>query len=550
MHTDIFSNIDLLIEMAGSSLNTLDIEGELKDINKEIQDKKAQIEDLKGMMNDTRYFNASSELVDKNIEVSLKSKISRLNRKIKDIQLKLNDVKKEEAKIHDDILTLKERIEKNKEYNTLLESKSGQLDSAYQSIVEQENKALQDLEQELEKKNKRYQEVLRELEVHEQALKELTDKKNSDSTRLKEIEDNLANPNAYIDEDLKSHDEERLNSLNESLEELQQKKLEYLTDPNMIGADAKELVVNGDYTEALNKIKELLSIVKSKPFMDITNLSILDEELEKKENERAELASVIDSKNYSGMNSDAASKRITYLNQEIAKEQNEVNRYQESSKQIDQEIVTNLSNLIRSLEADINHITSEIEEYQHLLEDSSKTRKTKANLESAILKKSKEKEVMENILHNYKKDLLFQINVSNTLLKIIQKFQKNISEYQHEVEDLEHVSMLDEVSKDFVQEEQDKEKLRSINEEIKQIKNRKKFDKTPDEIYDQIEMLLANLNVPVKSTQEKKEVPSDLEIDDLFGNVVAEQPRIKVVNMFPVETVQSDATSGGVTYGA
>ena len=88
MHTDIFSNIDLLIEMAGSSLNTLDIEGELKDINKEIQDKKAQIEDLKGMMNDTRYFNASSELVDKNIEVSLKSKISRLNRKIKDIQLK------------------------------------------------------------------------------------------------------------------------------------------------------------------------------------------------------------------------------------------------------------------------------------------------------------------------------------------------------------------------------------------------------------------------------------------------------------------------------
>ena len=224
MHTDIFSNIDLLIEMAGSSLNTLDIEGELKDINKEIQDKKAQIEDLKGMMNDTRYFNASSELVDKNIEVSLKSKISRLNRKIKDIQLKLNDVKKEEAKTHDDILTLKGRIEKNKEYNTLLESKSGQLDSAYQSIVEQENKALQDLEQELEKKNKRYQEVLRELEVHEQALKELTDKKNSDSTRLKEIEDNLANPNAYIDEDLKSHDEEKLNSLNEALESLQKRR--------------------------------------------------------------------------------------------------------------------------------------------------------------------------------------------------------------------------------------------------------------------------------------------------------------------------------------
>ena len=549
MHTEIFNQIDLLVSMAGSTLDTSEIESELIHINKDIQDKKQSVQDLKSMMNDTRYFNASNELVDRNIEVSLKSKLARLNQKIKDLQLKLNQIKKEESKLHDDISSLKANIEENEKYIHTLETKTTD-NSSYQEILQSEKNHLNHLTEELKHKDERYQKVLKDLDLNEQALDELSTKKTSFETQLKEVTDNLNNPNAYIDDDLKKHDEERLNSLNESLEELQQKKLEYLTDPNMIGADAKELVVNGDYTEALNKIKELLSIVKSKPFMDITNLSILDEELEKKENERAELASVIDSKNYSGMNSDAASKRITYLNQEIAKEQNEVNRYQESSKQIDQEIVTNLSNLIRSLEADINHITSEIEEYQHLLEDSSKTRKTKANLESAILKKSKEKEVMENILHNYKKDLLFQINVSNTLLKIIQKFQKNISEYQHEVADLEHVSMLDEVSKDFVQEEQDKEKLRSINEEIKQIKNRKKFDKTPDEIYDQIEMLLANLNVPVKSTQEKKEVPSDLEIDDLFGNVVAEQPRIKVVNMFPVETVQSDATSGGVTYGA
>ena len=303
MHTEIFNNIDLLIEMAGSTLNTLDIEGELRDINKEIQDKKGQIDDLKGMMNDTRYFNASSELVDKNIEVSLKSKISRLNRKIKDIQLRLNDVKKEEAKTHDDVIALKDRIEKNKEYISLLESKSGKLDSAYQSIVEQENMAMESLEQELAKKDKRYQEVLRELEVHEQALKELSDKKNSDSARLREIEDNLGNPNAYIDEDLKSHDEERLNSLNESLVILQKRRLEYLTDPNMIGMDAKELIANNDFTEALKKIKELVTIVKAKPFMDITNKQILDEELEKKEAERTELANYIDSKNYAGMSS-------------------------------------------------------------------------------------------------------------------------------------------------------------------------------------------------------------------------------------------------------
>ena len=546
MHTDIFSNIDLLIEMAGSSLNTLDIEGELKDINKEIQDKKAQIEDLKGMMNDTRYFNASSELVDKNIEVSLKSKI---NRKIKDIQLRLNDVQKEEAKIHDDILTLIERIEKNKEYNTLLESKSGQLDSAYQSIVEQENKALQDLEQELEKKNKRYQEVLRELEVHEQALKELTDKKNSDSTRLKEIEDNLANPNAYIDEDLKSHDEERLNSLNEALESLQKRRLEYLTDPNMIGIDAKELIANNDFTEALKKIKELVTIVKAKPFMDITNKQVLDEELEKKEAERVELANYIDSKNYAGMSSNVVQKRIDYLNKELEKEKALIAQYQEENKNIEQEIGADLSPLIGGLEEEIRNISLEIEDYQTLLQDNTKSRKTKTNLENAILKKEKEKVAMNDILDNYKKDLLFKIKSSNRLEKLLERYNQNIESKLQEIEELRRMALFEGTSKDYVEEEQDKEKLKKINDEIKQIKNCQKFDRTPDEIYDQIEMLLANLKVvePVKE-EKKEESLGEVPIDGLFDNEpLKEEPLIKVVEMIPATTVSE---MGGQNYGA
>lgn len=549
MHTDIFNNIDLLIEMAGSTLNTLDIEGELRDINKEIQDKKGQIEDLKGMMNDTRYFNASSELVDKNIEVSLKSKISRLNRKIKDIQLKLNDVKKEEAKTHDDVIALKDRIEKNKEYISLLESKSGKLDSAYQSIVEQENMAMESLEQELAKKDKRYQEVLRELEVHEQALKELSDKKNSDSARLREIEDNLGNPNAYIDEDLKSHDEERLNSLNESLVSLQKRRLEYLTDPNMIGMDAKELIANNDFTEALKKIKELVTIVKAKPFMDITNKQILDEELEKKEAERTELANYIDSKNYAGMSSNVAQKRIEYLNKELEKEKALILQYQEENKKIEQEIGADLSPLIGGLEEEIRNISSEIEDYQTLLQDNTKSRKTKTNLENAILKKEKEKDAMNDILDNYKKDLLFKIKSSNRLEKLLERYNQDITQKTEEIEELNRMALFDGASKDYIEEEQDKEKLKKINDEIKQIKNCRKYDRTPDEIYDQIEMLLANTKVDAPIKEEKEEENQvEAPIDGLFDNEpTKEEPLIKVVEMIPATTVSE---MGGHSYGA
>lgn len=549
MHTDIFNNIDLLIEMAGSTLNTLDIEGELRDINKEIQDKKGQIEDLKGMMNDTRYFNASSELVDKNIEVSLKSKISRLNRKIKDIQLRLNDVKKEEAKTHDDVIALKDRIEKNKEYISLLESKSGKLDSAYQSIVEQENMAMESLKQELAKKDKRYQEVLRELEVHEQALKELSDKKNSDSARLREIEDNLGNPNAYIDEDLKSHDEERLNSLNESLVSLQKRRLEYLTDPNMIGMDAKELIANNDFTEALKKIKELVTIVKAKPFMDITNKQILDEELEKKEAERTELANYIDSKNYAGMSSNVAQKRIEYLNKELEKEKALILQYQEENKKIEQEIGADLSPLIGGLEEEIRNISSEIEDYQTLLQDNTKSRKTKTNLENAILKKEKEKDAMNDILDNYKKDLLFKIKSSNRLEKLLERYNQDITQKTEEIEELNRMALFDGASKDYIEEEQDKEKLKKINDEIKQIKNCRKYDRTPDEIYDQIEMLLANTKVDAPIKEEKEEENQvEVPIDGLFDNEpTKEEPLIKVVEMIPATTVSE---MGGHSYGA
>ena len=551
MHTEIFNQIDLLVSMAGSTLNTDDIESELITINKEIQDKKQEMQDLKGMMNDTRYFNASSELVDKNIEVSLKSKISRLSRKIKDIHYKLDEVKKEEEKLHLDITSLKTRLEENRNYVKTLESKAN-ANPVFQDIFVNEENHIKKLEEEFKLKSDRYNSVLKELELNNQALSEMTLKKDSEEARLKDIMDDLNNPKAYIDEDLKMRDEERLNSLQESLEVLQKRKLEYLTDPNMIGADVKELIINNDYTEALNKIKELLQIVKAKPYMDVANLSVLDDELEKKENERAELSNLIDSKNYKEMNSDAIGKRIAYIREEIESEQKGISDYQLSVQNIDQNVVANLSNLIKNLEDEIGSLIKEIEEYQTMIKDNSKTRKTKANLENTILKKEKEKEAMEGVLANYKSDLLFQINVSNMLSEMIDKFNHNIENYQKEMQELQRLAAMNETSKDFIEEEQDKEKLRNINEEIKQIKNRKKYTRTPDEIYDEIEMLLAketSVEAPTTKVEVKEEVTIP-EVDNLFTDTLEEQPRIKVVEMIPAQTVHSEATTGGATYGA
>ena len=284
MHTEVFNDIDTLISMADSALNIDDINTELISLGKSIKSKRNEIEDLKSLMTDHRYFNASNELVDKNIEISLKNKISRLNHQIKEIEETSSSVQAREKSIYQDINTLKNKLNTNEEYlNTLTDKvKNAKNNKYYKNLLDKETTNIQELEKELENKKSLYAEVLKELELNNQASKELNNTLETEQARLKDVLDSLDNPNAYIDEDLKSRDEEKLNNLNKELEKLENRRVELLTDANMIGADAKELIINNDIASALNKIKELVTIVKNKAYMDINNLSILDEELEKK----------------------------------------------------------------------------------------------------------------------------------------------------------------------------------------------------------------------------------------------------------------------------
>lgn len=553
MHTEIFNNIDLLVEMAGSSLNVDDINAELITINKEINDKTQAIEDLKSIMNDARYFNASNELIDKNIEISLKSKINRLKRKIKDINSELNLIKEEESKLHNEVNKLKGQITHNEKYLTVLKKKSESSSSNnYKQIVLTEEDNLNRLKEELLKKEQKHKTVLKELELNSQALKELTQNKEQEEEKLKAITDSLNNPNSYIDEDLKKDDEAKLISLNEALEKAEKRKLELLTDPNMIGTDAKELIIKNNNAEALSKIKELVTIVKGKPFMDIENASILDEVLEKAEKERAELATLLETKDYKGLNNDVLSKRTNYINEQITKINNIISEYQTIIKEADEDIDNNISILIKEIEASITKIAGEIEEYETLLKDKSKSNKTRANLENTLQKKTKEKEIMEDLLQNYQNDLLTKISLTNALNKEIENFNQNITEYKEELKEISNIASLELNAKDFLEEEQDKDKLKAKNDEIKQIKNRKKYTKTPNEIYDQIEMSLAT-STPSKTRSSKTE-QTDILIDNLYEEENepiknSKEPQLKVVKMIPVQTIKAKDKEGDV-YGA
>lgn len=551
MQTEVYNNIDTLIEMSGSSTNVEEISTELISLRRLIKNKKSEIDDLKSIMDHSRYFNASNELVDKNIEISLKNKIARLSRKLKEIEEVVKDISGNEEKVHNEISDLRAKLSKNEKYVSILEAKanSSLANEYYINLLKEEKDNVASLTNNLNEKVSEHESILKELELNNQATTELKTKLANEETRLSDILDNLSNPNAYIDEDLKSSDEAKLQKLEEEKAELDKRELEILTNAGIIGMDAKELIASGDIDEALNKIKELVTIVKTKPFMDITSASLLDEELDKKEAERIELSNLIDSKSYEGMNSEAIKNRIDYLNKEIESNNSIIAKLEQDINTLDEFNNNTLGSAITSIEKEVLAIDEAIKNYKELLKEKN-TLKGKTNLEQAILKKEKERSVLDEILASYKQDLLDKIDSTNKKSEEINSIRAKNSKYESELDDLQKINITSFQTKDLMEEEKDKENLKKLNEEIKEIKNRKKYDQTPNEIYDQIEMVLASIK-PIKP---KQDIDSNKEVEEITNNEeksinenneppVKKDNLIKVIEMIPVETVKS---SGGV----
>jgi len=543
MHTEIFSNIDTLIEMAGASLKNMDeVNAELISLKRQIRNKNNEIEDFKILLTDSRYFNASNELVDKNIEISLKNKITRLKRKIKDIDNSGKTLATNEESLHEEIKELKKKISRNEKYIKVLEVKrtNNEGNDYYINMLSLEANNIKELKDILENKTNEYNDILKELELNNQAKNELTSKLENEESRLKDVVESLTNPNAYIDEDLKNSDEIRLASLENELDKLQKRELELLTDASVIGADAKELIATNDVENALQKVRELVTIVKTKPYMDINNAAILDEELEKKESLRIELAGLIDSKNYEGINSEAIKERIEYLNKEIESNNEKAAKLKNEIVEIDEHISTVLGKKIDSLEKEIIEAEKIVQDYKDLLKTKENTSKTKINLEQAIVKKQKEIQVIDNILNEYKETLVNKINDTNILNERVSNIEAENSRYLKELGGLQKITLINFQTKDLIEEEKDKEDLRKINEEIKQIKTRKQYDKSPNEIYDLIEMTLASVK-PVANLSEEKEQNIDnildQELNELDNKVKSEEnvdvnlnPEVEIVN--------------------
>lgn len=529
MQSDILKKIDVLVEMAGSSLNIDTLQAELNEIEKESSKLKNELSVLSGN-NEDKYFKASEKQVDENIKVSLESKIRKQEKSLRELQKQIDSVSMEESLVHDSIQALKEEISSSNEYINALNDRIASISDAasldnYKTILNDENKNVDELVSLLNKKENEYSTILDNMNYLNLAKEEIQTKLNSDKERLQETKASLVNPTSYLDEDLKKIDEDRITEIKEQLFDLDKRRIEIITDPAMIADEAKLLILDDDRTSALAKVKELVTLVKAKPFMDIPSgtelVPMLQEELETASNRRDEFASLIDSKDYNGEDTNVISERINFLTIQIANYEDKIRLLKEEIKRLDEtDFATLTEKLNETIEISLD-LEQSIQEYEEIMaNEDEKTPKRRAILTAAFQKKQKELEYIHMVIESYKKDQKSLIKRAYEIESVeIVSYEKAIEELQKEIDELNKILLGTSKAKDVLAIENDKRKLKELDEMVKAIKHRQKYSETPSEIFDEIEIYLGTIEEEETIEEESFELDSELNYNYDLDNV-------------------------------
>lgn len=543
MQSDVLKKIDVLVEMAGASLNIDTLKAEKKVIEEETEELKETLISLRESKEEEKYFRASEKQVDENIKVSLEAKIKKQEKSIKKLQKQIDAAVLEENNLHASISRLKEDIRLSKEYIQVLTDRIGTVGDKstreyYENLLQEENQKLEGLVASLGKSEEDYSGTggaLERLSYLNLAMEEMNSKLDGEKVKLAETKSNLGNPTSYIDEDLKERDATQISEIQKKLNELETRKLEIITDPTMIASEAKEAVITDDKASALAKLQELVTIVRAKPYMDIPSsndfTAMLSAEEEAAIEARDEFASLIDSKNYLDGDSETIERRIDYLNLEIAALEEKIRISNEEIKNIDSAEFLELTTRLAETEETANQLIKELAEYKIIIETEieDKTPKRRAILAAAYDRKQKELENVQKIVDNYKEDQKILIHKAYVIeTERIKGFQEEIALHKNEITEMNILLADVSKAKDVLAIENDKQKLKELDTVVKNIKHRQKYSQTPSEIFEEIAAYLGGMDT--RSFVEEPVMPSveplDLELP-LNEEVVLEEPIVE-----------------------
>lgn len=507
MTNDVLVKIDTLIEMSKSKSNYDTIKAELNDIQDEIENKKREIEELKSSMQDDKYIKASDRIIDENIKVSLELKIQKLEINLKQAEKELKKKLKTENVSHQELKDEKEKAKRLmklmdilKEKLSSLTEKDSSIQEYYLNLQKENEKKLNSTNTSITEKEETYQKISRELSEFTSELKALKDQIKDEKEKLTRTINNLESKESYIDKAKKEDDENRLNYLKTKLTELQERKDEILKDPVLIGNEAKELFIEDDRTSCLAKVKELITYIKTLPYMDIPNSMDVERILKEAEEtailERDEFASNIENKKYDGHNLNVLEERQNYLERQKQELEIQYEELKTRIEKIDTITIKEVNSLLSAAMVVQANLKKDLMEYDKVLnaDKENSTPKKKATLTAAYKKKEEEITIIQEVIDSY------EIEMENLMLESQNLEEKELNTLMDKIDKID--GLLKEIAKktiisskatDILALENDKTRLKELNNKINVIHERSKFTKTPSEIFDEIEMSLGSI---------------------------------------------------------
>lgn len=532
MQNEVIAKIDSLLKISEPQSNIETLKVELREIECSIKEINLNIKELKSSMNDDKYFDASAEIVDKNIEISLAKKIKSIKKSLEELENQIVKQSILEQNQHDKIEKIKKEIVEQNAFIEILKEKiasSFDFDKEnFKTLLKANEQKLKSNEKELTKLTKDYEKIQGKLEVLSFSKKELKLKIDDETEKLLDVKANLLNKRGYINNDLKKEDQETLELLEKKLKDLESSKNRILENPLMIAEEAKNYLLDDDKTGCLKKVKELKDLISKIPYMSINGVNSSENlkiELENAEAKRDEFSSMINSKNYESVDTTLIKDRLTFIQDKKSNIEKDINELSEKIKSTDTVELEDLNNRINYCENEVKVIEDKINEFNSNFENEELTLSKRSSLQAALDKKKDELANINKLLECYKNDRKDLITKSFDIEKnYINKLKEDINVIDKEIKELEKILMTSSKSKNTIEIENDKNKLKELNDNIKAIKKRQSLKKSPEEIYDEIELSLGTeMNSFENDAVTSEIVEAPVNINDLEQNNTMEQ---------------------------
>ncbi len=476
MKDKIFELINKLISLSGSKYTKERLDSELSEYNEKINVLLEEIRVLKNDMSEDKYFDQSKKIIDQNLEVSLQTEI-------KNNTIKLNEVLKEYASVKNELENNTEFLNNAKQNITLYDEILKKSTSNAIKLDVGDNKYSEMsffLEEKLSfwQKNKAlFESKLSKIKSEETLInnkKEELEKEIKESNRkILSLREQIKDDKNYYDKSMVKSDEESLEKLERELKTVERQKLELLTTPFCLANDLKNLVNEEKHIESSFKLKELISVLETYPFINDNDINELKEELKR-------------------LNKDLKILKIKVAN----------NDYFNESK----EIVEKGTNLLDKV---IKDLISDKEAIGKIAENINKERIP------YFFDKIKEFNLDDSF--NVILDNLFK---HSTLIKnkLINELDEDIENTKLLIKKLEEKSF--EEQDDSIK-QKDLEEIKRLDNDIRLIERRLNSDKSILEIYEELDMLLSSLEfsedldyIKVTKIIEIKDYPHEIKMED------------------------------------